>query len=247
MGVKAQFGIKKTTDGDYTWYDANVNNATNDDFGNNDEYTYAYTFLEAGEFEYTFRFSADNGQTWTTAENKGTASVAAVSKVQIPNGDFSQWEDDTTPTGWVIKTGSTVHKAGTDSNPALQITRASSGSNTYAFDSPNFTTTADTPLPSSITFQILTDGTSKVSINLNCGGTQKFYNWNSTSETFVNAANNTYNVVNETSMKKVTIVFGTEIDADYWQGKTCKLEFKYGKNAAYDVTVDDFQIVYPED
>ena len=128
----------------------------------------------------------------------------------------------------------------------MNVTRASANSNGYAFDSPDFTTTENTPLPSSIKFQILTDGTSKVSINLNCSNTQKIYNWNGTA--FINATQNAYNPVNKTSMTEVSIVFGTDdMTADFWNGKTCKLEFKYGKNAAYNVTVDNFQIVYPED
>ena len=241
FGIKAQFGVKKTSDTDYTWYDAKVNNATANDFGNNDEYTYKHSFMEVGEYNYTFRFSADNGATWTNADHAFTATITANPTVQIDNADFSSWTDGL-PTGWVTKTGFTYENI----EGALHVTHASVAKAAYAFDSPNFTTTNDTLLPLGITFKLATDGTSKISINLNCGGTQKFYNWNGTA--FINGTQNTYNVVNLTSMTETGIVFGTnDMTAAFWNGKTCKLEFKQGKEAAFDITVDDFQIVYPED
>ena len=70
----------------------------------------------------------------------------------------------------------------------------------------------------------------------------KFYNWNSSK--FENATNNSYSKVswNDT----VSLVLGTEITESFWNSKTCKFEFKYGKNGI-DITVDDFEFVYPEE
>ena len=248
FGVKAQFGVKKTSDTDYTWYDAKVNHASNNDFGNNDEYTYKHSFMEAGEYNYTFRFSADNGTTWTNADHAFTATITSNPTVQIDNADFSSWTDGV-PTGWVANTNTTFERIELPENSgnyvlAVGRVQQANGNNGYAFDSPEFTTTAETLVPTALKFKLATDKTSKISINLNCGGTRKFYNWSDGA--FVNAGNNQYAAVDfgNTTMNTVTIDLTTSVDATFWNGKTCKIEFKYGKNAAYYIMVDNFEFIY---
>ena len=177
MGVRAQFGVgaKGADFKDYTWYDAKVNAVENSEFGNNDEYKYTHMFKDKGEYDYAFRFSADNGKNWTYAVNKGTATISPLLRVQIPNADISQWEDDSTPTGWVAKTGTTFTQAGSESNRALTAVHASAGKAGYAFDTPEFITTEDTLIPTKLNFKLTTnDANSQISINLNCGEKPRF-------------------------------------------------------------------------
>ena len=250
MGVRAQFGIRpKDADMDYEWLDALVNTA-NGDSGNDDEYMYEYTFLSAGTFEYSFRFSADNGASWHRADNSGTATITSNPIVQIANADFSAWTDgeNPAPESWVAKDATLAKADLGEGNYALNATHASTNSNGFAFNSPEFMTAADAKVPTALNFKLATDRTSKISINLNCGTTLN-YNWNTTNKIFAKEGNNQYRVVDlgDTDMHQMSIDLTTSVDAAFWQGKTCKIEFKYGKNAAYDITVDDFQFVYPED
>ena len=65
--IKARFGLE---DGfSESWHDADVNETTNPDFGNNNEYKYTHCFDKIGSFICTFKFSADEGKTWFFANN----------------------------------------------------------------------------------------------------------------------------------------------------------------------------------
>ena len=65
--IKARFGLEDASS--EFWYDAEVNEATNPDFGNNNEYMYTHYFDKTGSFTCTFKFSADEGKTWFFANN----------------------------------------------------------------------------------------------------------------------------------------------------------------------------------
>jgi hypothetical protein len=73
--LKAQLGFGPTTvdpsaaPGGFTWVDATYNAAHTAD--SNDEYSAAATPTTAGAFAYAYRFSTDNGATWTTCDTNG--------------------------------------------------------------------------------------------------------------------------------------------------------------------------------
>ena len=96
---------------------------------------------------------------------------------------------------------------------------------------------------------MISDATIKISIWLICGGNTIYYPWNK-SDHFAKG-DNAYNVVafeNSDDFYDTSIEFGGEMTPEFWQGKTCYLDFRFGKNAnKVSATFDDFQIVYPED
>lgn len=67
--IKARFGLEDASSSSEFWYDADVNETTNPDFGNNNEYMYTHCFDKTGSFTCTFKFSADEGKTWFFANN----------------------------------------------------------------------------------------------------------------------------------------------------------------------------------
>ena len=170
----------------------------------------------------------------------------------IPNAFVSNWTDNF-PTGWASKPGFTYEKVDRgDGDYALgaTIAAAGSGSGGYAFDTPIFTTPADAAIPTKITFDLATDQTSKMSINIRCADTYAtnaayiWYNWDATSKTFIHAeeeGNNKYYVVDlgNTNFNNVEIKIGEEFTKDFWQGKECRIEFKYHKQTGYDIKVDN--------
>ena len=156
---------------------------------------------------------------------------------------------------WIIKSDVTSEKIANGSGYALRVYRdPDPTSNFYAFETPKFETAADAALPVKITFDLATDKTSKLSINLRCGTNVEdptkddhfAYNWDGTKSFKKNADDNSnaYNVVNfgDTNFHEVSIVFGEEITKEFWQNQNCRLEFKYGKKASFDVKVDNFVI-----
>ena len=170
----------------------------------------------------------------------------------IPNAFVSNWTDNF-PTGWASKPGFTYEKVDRgDGDYALgaTIAAAGSGSGGYAFDTPIFTTPADAAIPTKITFDLATDQTSKMSINIRCADTYAtnaayiWYNWDATSKTFIHAeeeGNNKYYVVDlgNTNFNNVEIKIGEEFTKDFWQGKECRIEFKYHKQTGCDIKVDN--------
>ena len=85
------------------YLDAVISDHSDDEdpfFNGYDEYQYTGKIdREEGEYEYWFEFSSDNGNNWVSTN---VESVGIRKKNQIPNSDFSEWDNDNTPTGWEI-------------------------------------------------------------------------------------------------------------------------------------------------
>ena len=272
MGVRAQFGVMKVgVDPDYTWYEAEVNEAFNDGsgignaFGDNDEYKYTYSFESAGQYKYEFRFSADNGKTWTQTSafqdigdhtGTGTANVSELSdKDIIWNGDFSIWSDTDPAVPWLWTSDEgTIEKATFNSNPALKVSVTKGSKAKSALRSHTFEISDSAKLPQKIAFKLATDQTVTMSILLKCGSQSYYYKWNKTDH-FVTNKSWQY----QDNNVPLTIDFGnndlnetwidtSNVTAANWNGKTCSLEFKFGSDSSNDrwAIFDDIVIVPAE-
>lgn len=237
MGVKGQFGVKKQGElNDYTWYDAepNVKNAT---LGNDDEYMYKnYTFPEVGDFEYTFRFSTDNGNTWpleAMAESK-QAKILALPEGQIANGDFKYWlSDNTTPQLWTHEDTAEFSKW----NDAETLKVKATGSKKYVLVSPEFELSSTAK---AISFKMAMSEGIKAAFFIICDGTTKQYQWDSESHKFVKGSN--YNTINFTDN---SVLNETSIQAE--EGTltgTCYFKFRIDTSSEIWVAFDDFAVVY---
>ena len=264
MGVRAQFGVKAEGDADYEWYEASVNETSSNSFGNNDEYQYTYVFTEPGNYEYKFRFSADNGKTWTETsafsdegDHVGTAhaNVPELSdKDIIWNGDFSVWASDTEPWLWTTDKGS-FEKVGSGENPALKVSATKGSSAKSVLKSHSFEISDTAALPQKIAFQLATDTKVTISILLDCGeGSKFYYKWNKTDH-FVSNGSWQYNESNNplainfgNSDLNDTWIDTSAITAENWNGKSCTLEFKFGGDSSNDrwAIFDNFTIVPAE-
>ena len=272
MGVRAQFGIRaKNAEMDYEWHEADVNEAYNDGsgignaFGENDEYQYTYTFLSAGEYEYAFRFSPDNGKTWKkTSEfpdnpdnpddhtGTGSATVPELAKDTILNGNFSTWISDSEPWLWTSDNG-ILQKAVISGNSALKVS-ATKGSAKSVLKSHSFEISDTAALPQKIALKLVPyqDNKLTISILLDCGENSKsYYKWNKTEHYF--EPNNQFQYKNleinfGNSNLNDTWIDTSAITAENWNGKTCYLEFKFGedKNNNRWAIFDDITIVPAE-
>ena len=74
-GISAQLGfgpVGSTPDGTWLWIDAQYNV----DAGNNDEYMVGMTYyLDAGSYDYTYRYQAAGDSDWYVAAERGTATI----------------------------------------------------------------------------------------------------------------------------------------------------------------------------
>ena len=252
MGVRGQFGVKPqgADDTEYTWYDA-APNLKNTTLGNDDEYMYSHTFSETGNFDYTFRFTTDNGYNWPMASTEpGSATIFAPEANQIPNSNFEYWNANVSaPQLWIAGTG-TFERNGTDGDYELKVSRAS-GSNDTAFKSKEFNVSSDAKLPTKITFNLATDGEVRISIGLHCGSQEWKYIWDvDNKDHFKSNGSHQYKAVDfEDEAFHPTWIDTSDItDPALWNGKTCYLEIRYGSNStAVSAKFDDFQIVYPVD
>ena len=248
MGVKAQFAYRaKGSDSEITdefWHDAEINIAESNDFGNNDEYVIKnYTFPYEGEFEYMFRFSADNGRTWTIAENYGIAKILLPEAKQIANGDFKYWSaDGKTPQLWIAANTVTTSKWDRgENNYAAKVTATSSLSAKDIFTSGEFVV-PDGKKATEITFDMATDQAIKPKIGINCGST-KWYGWDSANgyfsaskSSFVSIDFGDNNQLHQTSV---------QLDSTVTTG-TCKLIVRYTANADSWAAFDNFTVVYED-
>lgn len=257
MGVKAQFGVRAkdsdTVIAEEDWEDAQVNVAENNEFGNNDEYKITYQFKNAGEFEYMFRFSADNGQTWTkttdfednaTHTGLGYATILAPEAGQIGNADFKYWTNDTTAQVWTVGNNVTVSKWDRgENNYAAKVTAVSSLSAKDIFTSSEFVV-PDGKKATEITFDMATDQAIKPKIGINCGST-KWYGWDSTEG---------HNYFSASKSQFVSIDFGdnnqfhqtsVQLDSTTTTG-TCKLIVRYTADANSWAAFDNFTVVYED-
>ncbi len=177
----------------------------------------------------------------------------------IPNAFVSNWTDNF-PTDWVSKTKLSYEKIDRgEGNYALRASVSAQTKAGYAFEPPAFVPAEDAAFPTKLTFDLKTNNTSKISINLRCGDLGdkdgfQVYNWDSDSKTFAYAGTvepnhtgstpNKYNPVvlegNINEFHEVTVVLGDELKQEgFWRGQKCRFEFKYGKEADFDVTIDN--------
>ena len=70
LGFGPLGGDPRSTPGDYTWSAASFNISD----GNNDEFQATMTPTTLGDFSYAYRFTADDGATWTYCDLDGTAN-----------------------------------------------------------------------------------------------------------------------------------------------------------------------------
>lgn len=108
--VKAQFGYASTpiynnpqTRSDITWVDAGFNAKV----GNNHEYSHIWTFNEPGTFAYLYRFSVNNGQSWTYCDINGVVeeNETMVTGVASITGYVVEWCKIWDPLSYVAETG----------------------------------------------------------------------------------------------------------------------------------------------
>jgi hypothetical protein len=59
----------------WTWATATFNQT----YGSNDEYLYTLTLPATGSYNFTYRFSVDNGASWTTCDDVGAGSNGGLS------------------------------------------------------------------------------------------------------------------------------------------------------------------------
>lgn len=107
-GLKGEVGYGKATDkvGDFTYTAATYNNAALET-GNNDEYVGTVKPTEAGNYAMAFRFSVDDGETWTYCDydNEDGFKMENASKLTVNDTDNILWCR-------TILDGSQVHKGG---------------------------------------------------------------------------------------------------------------------------------------
>nr|HQI04276.1 hypothetical protein [bacterium] len=127
---------------------------------------------------------------------------------------------------------------------ALRVSHPLHDRNIYAVTTEPFN--AVDVLPTKIKFELATDQTSKMSININCpdGETkvQVFYIFDSATKTFKSNDMNQYNVIDfgDTDFHQTEIIIGPEVTTAMWNSaKKCILEFKSGKNANFNIKIDN--------
>ena len=253
--IKAQLCAQEKNAENPTCYDATVN-SENHDSGNDDEFQYRVAFAEAGEYTVTYRFSVDDGENWVSStdfNNIQQITITVSDCLSFPNGDFSDFSgiNDIAGRNWQIDSVATYSNV----DGALNVAISSQTSNGTAFDSAKFVTSSDCEVPAGIKFKLATIKSSKVAISFHWGtggnGVFYAYNWDGNGNFVYDAKKpTTYNYDNpidfgDTEMKEVTIIFGTEITEEIWHKSADKfIRFKYGKNADYEIRVDDFEFVY---
>ncbi|MBP5407504.1 hypothetical protein J6Z19_10255, partial [bacterium] len=169
----------------------------------------------------------------------------------IPNYDFSEWNAtaNNSPTGWITKSTASYEKIVRDGEDyALRVYKtAITSNNPYVLDTPFFIPEDYAAIPTKLTFDLKTNITSRISINLRCGAgnnTDDFYayNWDSTSESFewnnkTNAYNKDINLGSD--FKEIALIISSNVEADFWRGKQCRFEFKFGGKNEADITIDN--------
>ncbi|MFC1654821.1 IPT/TIG domain-containing protein, partial [Myxococcota bacterium] len=100
--------------GNWTWTDAACNDQCTD-CGNNDEFQASFQISSGGQYDYTYRFSLDAGQTWVVADSGGTQdgySPAEAGQVTVRGGgtDLEIW--GVTPPAGTVLGGTLITVAG---------------------------------------------------------------------------------------------------------------------------------------
>ena len=220
-------------------------------YGNNDEYKYIHPFTEAGDYEYTFRFSTDNGNNWIwinaeweNSDHIAYAKILAPEPGQFANADFKYWSGNK-PQVWEAANTVTTSKwdRGDANGFAAKVTAVSSLSAKDIFTSGEFVV-PDGKIAKEITFDMATDQAIKPKIGINCGST-KWYGWDSTEG---------HNYFSASKSSFVSIDFGdnntlhptsVQLDSTVTTG-TCKLIVRYTADANAWAAFDNFTVVYED-
>ncbi|MBR6421152.1 hypothetical protein IKS86_00355, partial [bacterium] len=258
MGVKAQLCVRpKYSDMLYT--DCNDAKAVVSDhsdgeaFGGNNEYEVPYTFENTGDYEYTFRFSTDNGNNWTwiNPEWSNVTSIAyaylvAVEEDKIPNGDFKYWlSDGKTPQLWTAKKASTaVWDRGDTNGYAVKLTASEKlSTQKEVFVSPTFKIPSD-KTATAIKFDMATDQAIAIQIGVNCDSTL-WYGWDSelTHRYFSNSTQGYRSI----DFDDNNTLHPTSIQLkESLSNVTCSLEFRVTSEANGWAAFDNFEVVYDD-
>ncbi len=277
--IKVQVGFSNDkTKPFYNWFWFALKG--NQSFSNslNDEYKGTMIPNESGDFAYITRVSGDGGTTWKYCDFEGNDSVdlnkigtmsVLEGEMNLLNGDFSLWRDDSTPISWNKVEDSVIFLKKERIAPpfqskpffevnkdfALEIKAYSSGNRTI-FQSSSFELTTDKKAKS-LSFDIKSKnvGTSsepkysKMVIYLQCDNYISI-NYNKSVNNFV--------VNSSSSNNYVSLDFGDEnwhsmnvslsqsdLDKIGWaKDKKCKVIFRAGNAVPFDVLIDNVKINY---
>ena len=250
--LKAEIGIKSSSDADYEWIAATANTACTlgESDKNNDEFQYEKTFYAAGEYTITYRFSVDGGVSWTEAGNTLAVTVNGDS-LFITNGDFESWTDDATLESWTSKTSDvTLSKwtRGGGNGYAVKITaKKDLSSTTDVFTSPTFDIPADKQL-TAIAFEMATDQAVQMQIKVTCTISDTtsglWYGWDTTNKYF-STGKQGYRAI---ALEDTTHFYPTSIQLSApVSNATCSFLFRFKNDVTGNwVAVDNFRLIYTD-
>lgn len=167
---------------------------------------------------------------------------------QFVNSDMQAWIEDSL-VGWkksegalpTLKLEKEISDAG---NFALRVIQPQNSKNKPAFESEWIETAEESPLPERIEFELKTGNLSKIAAELVCGESSLKYKYMDETKTFIRSGNYTYNQIELPAWTSLSIKFGEEITDDFWRNQQCKLLFRTGSGLDFDVSFDNFKIIY---
>jgi len=167
---------------------------------------------------------------------------------QFINGNMQNWVDDL-PLGWKKSEGALAtlkleKETSGNGESALRVTQPQNSRNKPGFESDEFETFTETPLPQRIEFKLKTGALSKIASELVCGENSLKYKYADDTKTFIKSSNYSYNQIEISDWTGISIEFGDEMTEDFWRNQLCRLSFRTGSGADFDVSFDDFRIIY---
>ena len=161
---------------------------------------------------------------------------------------MQNWVDDL-PLGWKKSEGALAtlkleKETSGNGESALRVTQPQNSRNKPGFESDEFETFTETPLPRRIEFKLKTGALSKIASELVCGENSLKYKYADETKTFIKSSNYSYNQIEISDWTGISIEFGDEMTEDFWRNQLCRLSFRTGSGADFDVSFDDFRIIY---
>ena len=161
---------------------------------------------------------------------------------------MQNWVDDL-PLGWKKSEGALAtlkleKETSGNGESALRVTQPQNSRNKPGFESDEFETFPETPLPQRIEFKLKTGALSKIASELVCGENSLKYKYADDTKTFIKSSNYSYNQIEISDWTGISIEFGDEMTEDFWRNQLCRLSFRTGSGADFDVSFDDFKIIY---
>ena len=246
--LKAEIGIKSSTDADYAWTAAAANTTCSlgESDKNNDEFQYDLSFDTAGEYTVTYRFSVDGGVSWTEAGNTLAVTVNGAAGLFIANGDFESWTDSATLESWTSKTTDVAlsqWNRGSGNGYAVKITALQNLIKSDAFTSPSFNIPADKQL-TAIEFDMATDQAVQMQIKVTCASSSMWYGWDTDNKYFSNGKQG-YRAI---ALDNDTDFFPTSIQLkDPVSNADCSFLFRFNNDTTGNwIAVDNFTLIYTD-